>query len=268
MTDQTADLRDQYAVPLSTPCASCTHTFSWHTPGKRCQVRAGENRCGCRAFATPAARQTTEPPAAVCHPASYAGECPCPPNCRCCKVAPADDPTPLRWGLNDVLHSDDGTLIVCMSGPGREPYWLELDRERANVLRQDLAGPYKETRCAHCGLEIEDRGHPLIQEHSNWYSIWVHVPGGYSVCFPQQGASSPRATPAVGRQPATQPDTDETEQRAYDNLYAELTRGVRHAQVRHHLITEYRAAILNNAADTSTPDDPPVTDIHPEGKYL
>lgn len=53
----------------------------------------------------------------------------------------ADDPTPLRWGLGDVLHSDDGTLIVCLSGPDREPYWLELDPERAAALRNDLAGP-------------------------------------------------------------------------------------------------------------------------------
>lgn len=45
---------------------------------------------------------------------------------------------------------------------------------------------------------------------------------------------------------------------AYDNLYAELTRGVSHAQVRHHLITEYRAAILREAADVVAgphPDD-------------
>ncbi|MDT9688170.1 hypothetical protein Q5762_07340 [Streptomyces sp. P9(2023)] len=55
----------------------------------------------------------------------------------------ADDPTPLRWGLNDILYGDDDTITVCMSGPApdREPYWLELDPERAAVLRDDLAGP-------------------------------------------------------------------------------------------------------------------------------
>ncbi|WP_328903281.1 hypothetical protein OHR86_28170 [Streptomyces sp. NBC_00441] len=53
----------------------------------------------------------------------------------------ADDPTPLRWGLNDTLWGDDGTVIVCMSGPDREPYWLELDPEQAAVLRVGLAGP-------------------------------------------------------------------------------------------------------------------------------
>lgn len=52
-----------------------------------------------------------------------------------------DDPVPLRWGLGDVLHSDDDTRIVCLSGPDREPYWLELDQERAAALRDDLAGP-------------------------------------------------------------------------------------------------------------------------------
>lgn len=53
----------------------------------------------------------------------------------------ADDPTPLRWGLGDVLWGDDDTVTVCLSGPDREPYWLELDPEQAAVLRDDLAGP-------------------------------------------------------------------------------------------------------------------------------
>jgi hypothetical protein len=88
-------------------------------------------------------------PETTCHPAWFAGECPCPTGCGCCKVAAveepdpttADDPTPLRWGLGDVLHGDDDTVIVCLSGPDREPYWLELDPERAAALRDDLAGP-------------------------------------------------------------------------------------------------------------------------------
>lgn len=53
----------------------------------------------------------------------------------------ADDPTPLRWGHDDVLHGDDDTVTVCLSGPNREPYWLELDPERAAALRDDLAAP-------------------------------------------------------------------------------------------------------------------------------
>jgi hypothetical protein len=61
-------------------------------------------------------------------------------------LAAADNPTPLRWGLNDVLWGDDDTVTVLLSGPDREPYWLELDPERAAVLRQDMAGPTGEAR--------------------------------------------------------------------------------------------------------------------------
>ena len=56
-------------------------------------------------------------------------------------LADAPDPTPLRWGLNDVMWGDDDSVIVLLSGPDGEPYWLELDAERAAALRQDLAGP-------------------------------------------------------------------------------------------------------------------------------
>ncbi|MDX2699879.1 hypothetical protein [Streptomyces ipomoeae] len=56
-------------------------------------------------------------------------------------LASTDDPTRLRWGLDDVMWGDDDSVIVMMSGPDREPYWLELDQERAAVLRRDLAGP-------------------------------------------------------------------------------------------------------------------------------
>jgi hypothetical protein len=37
-------------------------------------------------------------------------------------------------------------VIVLLSGPDREPYWLELDPERAAVLRQNLAGPEGEAQ--------------------------------------------------------------------------------------------------------------------------
>jgi hypothetical protein len=57
-------------------------------------------------------------------------------------IADADNPTPLRWGLNDVMWGDDDSVTVLLSGPDREPYWLELDPERAAVLREDLAGPH------------------------------------------------------------------------------------------------------------------------------
>ncbi|MEE1838155.1 hypothetical protein [Streptomyces sp. SP17KL33] len=56
-------------------------------------------------------------------------------------IADAIDPTPLRWGLNDVEWGDDDSVTVLLSGPNGEPYSLELDQERAAVLREDLAGP-------------------------------------------------------------------------------------------------------------------------------
>lgn len=62
---------------------------------------------------------------------------------------------------------------------------------------QRLATAIPVPTCAHCGLEVEDRGHPVARdgEGFGWYSNWVHVPGGYSICHPQQAAASPRATP-------------------------------------------------------------------------
>ncbi|MGW0536339.1 hypothetical protein [Streptomyces sp. NPDC003032] len=56
-------------------------------------------------------------------------------------IVDADNPTPLRWGLNDVQWGDDGSVAVMLSGLDREPYWLELDQEQAAVLRKDLTGP-------------------------------------------------------------------------------------------------------------------------------
>lgn len=53
----------------------------------------------------------------------------------------APEPTPLRWGLDDVMWGDDDTITVLLSGPDREPYWLELDPARAAILRRNLAGP-------------------------------------------------------------------------------------------------------------------------------
>ncbi|NUQ96137.1 MAG: hypothetical protein HOY79_06085 [Streptomyces sp.] len=53
-------------------------------------------------------------------------------------LAAADDPT------NDVLWGDDDTVIVLMSDEERRAYWLELDPERATVLRRNLAGPDRE----------------------------------------------------------------------------------------------------------------------------
>lgn len=57
------------------------------------------------------------------------------------ELAAADNPTQLRWGLDDVLWGDDDTVTVLLSGPQREPYWLELGKERAAALRQNLTRP-------------------------------------------------------------------------------------------------------------------------------
>ncbi|WP_399554114.1 hypothetical protein OG582_40665 (plasmid) [Streptomyces anulatus] len=50
------------------------------------------------------------------------------------------EPVQLRWGLDDVMYGDDDTTTVLLSGPGREPYWVELDPERTAALRDALAG--------------------------------------------------------------------------------------------------------------------------------
>lgn len=51
------------------------------------------------------------------------------------------EPVQLRWGLDDVMYGDDDTTTLLLSGPGREPYWVELDPERTAALRNALAGP-------------------------------------------------------------------------------------------------------------------------------
>lgn len=49
-------------------------------------------------------------------------------------------------------------------------------------------------RCE-CGKDIEDRGTPNMGGPP--HVKWVHVPGGYTLCDPQQ-PNSPRAKPAQG----------------------------------------------------------------------
>lgn len=57
------------------------------------------------------------------------------------KAADEQEPVQLRWGLDDVMYGDDDTTTVLLSGPGSEPYWLELDPERTAAMRNALAGP-------------------------------------------------------------------------------------------------------------------------------
>jgi len=183
-------------------CA-CTHLKDRHNSA--CA------HCPCIGYAPTWPRQTT-----TCHPANYAGECPCPPDGHCCNVAPADpttadDPTPLRWGLGDVLHGDDDTVTICLSGPDREPYWLELDRERAAALRNDLAG----TPAVGAALALRDRLRRAICEASGfaWDSDMLEPDeyGDHADAVLQiLGEPLPEGkdfAPAVGAAPTT-PDTD------------------------------------------------------------
>lgn len=147
----------QAALPLSTPCASCRHNLSWHTPGKRCQVRAGENRCGCRAFVTPAARQATAQPADEC------------PQC-----------------------DDTG---ACNGGPCAHPAAGQQPSDTAIDTAQHPAA----------GQPAADR-HEDRRDCPTWGP--VAAPGS-ALCSYECRCQDP--TPAVGRQDATQPTTDETE---------------------------------------------------------
>jgi hypothetical protein len=55
--------------------------------------------------------------------------------------------------IRDLADKADPPPVL-LSGPGGEPYWLELDPERAAVLREDLAGPdTEETHDDSAGLE-------------------------------------------------------------------------------------------------------------------
>lgn len=87
----------------------------------------------------------------------------------------------------------------CDTGPG-EPC-TRHEREQAHAEGDhELCGPEcpaaepQPERCVTCGLEIENRGDPCIT--GNHRDRWVHIPGGHSICFPQQ-PNSPRAQPAT-----------------------------------------------------------------------
>lgn len=71
--------------------------------------------------------------------------------------------------------------------------WLPPRAVRA-ALDDPAAPAERPVMCATCGQEIEDRSDPdMAGRHT---PRWVHVPGGYQVCYPQQ-LPSPRAAPAV-----------------------------------------------------------------------
>jgi hypothetical protein len=60
-------------------------------------------------------------------------------------------------------------VTVLLSGPAGEPYWLELDPERAAVLREDLAGPD--------GAVTVDRA-AVLREAADWFERECPDAGG------------------------------------------------------------------------------------------
>ena len=77
---------------------------------------------------------------------------------------------------------------------------IETELRRLAAAAQPTSQPAPES-CAHCGKTILRISGTLAE----W---WVHDPGGHTICFPEQAASSPRATPkpAVGvRQDGARP---------------------------------------------------------------
>ncbi|MFD6470525.1 hypothetical protein [Streptomyces goshikiensis] len=82
-------------------------------------------------------------------------------------LAAADNPTQLRWGLDDVLWGDDDTVTVLLSGPQGEPYWLELGEERAAALRQNLAGPGQDETTAGLSTAVAGTQQVIADDHSD-----------------------------------------------------------------------------------------------------
>ena len=61
------------------------------------------------------------------------------------------------------------------------------------------AKPEPRTYCTYCAEEIENRSEPNMG--GPFRDRWVHIPGGYTACYPQRGADSPSAAPAVRYNP-------------------------------------------------------------------
>ena len=79
----------------------------------------------------------------------------------------------------------------------------DSDASSIRTLRALAAGPQPEaqtdppgeTECANCWRLVENRSEPSMD--GNHRDNWVHVPGGFSACFPQRGGDSPRAEPKI-----------------------------------------------------------------------
>lgn len=76
-----------------------------------------------------------------------------------------------------------------------------VSRDDVDAIKEGVLRMARSSKCAHCGLDIEDRGDPSMD--GNHEVRWVHVDWGGRYCFPQQGAASPRATPAAASGPGS-----------------------------------------------------------------
>ncbi|MGP3737973.1 hypothetical protein ACTWJ9_33220 (plasmid) [Streptomyces sp. GDS52] len=156
---------------------------AWITEARRL---AEEAKANTEAGDKERRRMADKTPAAVCAECGHSraghregddpvtpGECTACPDDERHDYRPATDgePTPLRWGLDDVMHGDDDTTTVLLSGPSGEPYWLELEPERAAALRESLAGP--EEPAARVGEEltsgVQQCGHDDYHDPHEWH---------------------------------------------------------------------------------------------------
>jgi hypothetical protein len=102
---------------------------------------------------------------------------------------------------NPVPNYVKGGTVCASCGEdrdGRMPAEAQQDPTQDGEARAGQPDTDEETpgrqECAHCWREVENRSEPNMGGPA--HDKWVHVPGGFTVCFPQRGADSPRAEPA------------------------------------------------------------------------
>jgi hypothetical protein len=97
--------------------------------------------------------------------------------------------TPDEVDRKSIRQDTDAVLAVV--GPELDQARIRAELAEAEVerLRAELSH-----RCAHCGRDVENRADPGFGGPGP--DRWVHLPGGYTICHPQQ-TDSPRATPST-----------------------------------------------------------------------
>jgi hypothetical protein len=98
----------------------------------------------------------------------------------------AETPGPETQG---VRHAP-GTAILCPDCRAKGYSVCMASGEQ----RPETQAP-AEIECANCWRVVENRSVPNMGGPSR--DNWVHVPGGFTPCFPQRGADSPRAEPEL-----------------------------------------------------------------------